>query len=803
MLISLNWLKSFAKIPDDLTPDKFSTLLTLHTVEVDGWSRLGDQFMHIITVRILEVLPHPNADKLRIARVSTGKEEFRIVCGAPNIAADQIVPLALVGAILPGNFEIKETHIRGELSQGMLCSQKELGLGRDHEGIMILPKNTPIGKNLADAIGIDDIIYEIDNKSITNRPDLWGHIGLAREAAAFLNTTFQEPELDTSLIFQGKREIKVIIEKPDICLRYTGAIVNNISIKPSNEKIARHLISIGMQPVNNLVDIGNFVMLEFGQPMHIFDALKIQNKGDDIIVRTARKGESLEMLDGKQSELNDSDIIISDGKEIIAAAGVMGGLKSAVMGDTTEILIECANFHPTMIRRTASKLKARTESAIRFEKGLDPEMCSVALNRFLSLLKESCPEMVIVSAPVDIKNYKQEMREIKIEKKWLLDSLGVNIDNVAEILEKIKIPVVQNGDDYWVLSIPSHRRNDINIREDILEEVARLHGYNNIAPQSPVFPLKSPTTDTFLDFEKEVKTILSGAPALFEVYNYSFVGLNKLNKLNIDDSDYIKLANPLSENHVLLRQSLMPNLLETIKDNQSKQNEIGIFEIGRVFFNIDSGNYKDSFKTAHLPYQEKRLSVLVSSNNNEDILARAKSVAQYLLESFGLTCEWTVNENTRPWADKKTAARILVDGTNIGEVMELDYIVAQKNGFKHKIAGFEIELDKLAHIVLAKPATIFKDTEKFPAVIRDLALVVDKKIFYNDLRRIILNFSEVIKNATLFDVYEGKNIGDNNKSLAFRITYRTGRTLTGDEVDVMQAELLKDLKEKFSATLRQ
>ncbi len=416
MKLSLQWLNDFVKLPKNISPDELANKLTMHTVEVEGSEHQSAAFDGVVVGKVLSVEKHPNADRLRLAKVDIKKEILAIVCGAPNLAEGQLVPVATIGAVLPGGLEIKESEIRGEKSHGMICAEDELGLGENHEGIMVLGKKAKVGQDFAAYLGVDDTILEIDNKSLSNRSDLWGHYGLAREVSAFYNLAlapyekFCAPEFTQEL----PEKIKVKVEAKDLCPYYSALKINNVSVKESPEWLKRRLLAVGLRPINNLVDATNYVMLELGQPLHAFSAEKI----DRLVIRRAKKDESIETLDDKEHPLDTDILVIANGNEPVAVAGVIGGGKTGIHEGTTALILEAANFEAVSIRKAAQKIGVRTDSSVRFEKSLDPNFCPLALRRALQIIKETCPEAEAVGLA--------ELGELTVE-----NDAGGNIQRLA------------------------------------------------------------------------------------------------------------------------------------------------------------------------------------------------------------------------------------------------------------------------------------------------------------------------------------------------------------------------------------
>ncbi len=801
MFLSLNWLKDFVNIPKSLNPQELGRLLTMHTVEIDGIEKQADKFKNIVVGKILEIKKHPNADRLQIAIVDIGKAKLHIVCGAPNINKGQLVPVAKVGAVLPNGLEIKEAEIRGEKSFGMLCAEDELGLGDDHSGIMILNDKAQIGQNLADYLNLNDVIFEVDNKSITHRPDLWSHYGMAREISAFLDVDFKEIKNKEVITEEEKIKITVRVDDFSVCPRYMGLAIGNIKIGPSPQWIQTRLIASGIRPINNVVDLTNYIMLELGQPLHAFDLKRIREDNKvEIFVRKAKE-EEIETLDGEERKLDNDILVIANKSNPIAIAGIMGGANSEINDNTTEILLEAANFNFITIRKASKKLGLRTESSMRFEKSLDPNLVESAVKRFVELLKEICPEAKVISKLIDEKKFTLKQGPIDLDLGWLENYIGekINTKDVKKILEKLGFKILELENQLKV-TVPSWRATkDISSKEDLAEEVVRIYGYNNIKPIAPKAEMIVPDIDKTRYLERKIKDILSGI-GLTEVYNHSFVGEDHLKKIGIDYSSHIRLLNPISSHQTMLRQRLIPNLINNIRINQARYETIELFEIGSIYLSVSGEINKNNKTKEKLPFQERHLGIIVSSKG--DVFRRAKGIVEYLLAKLNLEVSFIKTEVDYIWANKNIVADVKINNVDIGVVGKINNRVKNNFNLKREVAAIEINLRSLLNIIDSRPEKKYKEYEKYPPVIRDLAFVVDKNILYSDLKKAIINFSDIIKKVELFDVYEGERIGENKRSLAFHIIYQADRTLQSSEIDELQKGLVKELESKFEARLR-
>jgi len=812
MYLSLNWLKDFVEIPRSVTAGALGLKLTTHTVEIDDVILEAKKYDMVVVGKIKEVKPHPNADKLQLALVDIGSSEQEIVCGATNIEAKQKVPVALVGAKLPNGVEITAAEIRGVKSKGMLCAEDELGLGSDHLGILILDKSAKVGQNFGEYLGLKDVIYEVDNKSITHRPDLWSHYGMAREVAAFLNTKttklFKKLGQADIAVDSEDVSIKLRVENQELCPRYMAVVMDGVKIEASPEWLRERLIAVGERPINNIVDISNYVMLELGQPLHAFDArlLKAELATDNKVkigVRQAKKGETITTLDGEKRDLDESMLLVTDQEKPVAIAGVMGGENSEINNETTAIVLESANFEFVSIRKTSAALGLRTEASKRFEKALDPNLCEQALKRTIELINKVCPSAKIVSRVADEKKFKLNQGPIELDLNWLNGFIGQEIEKekIVNTLVSLGFSVAQKKDKLLV-SVPTWRATkDVSIKEDLAEEVARIYGYDNLEFKMPLVKMKAPEINKERQFEREVKNVLAGL-GLVEVKNYSFVGEGLLKKLGVEYNKHIRLVNPITKDAGLLRQSLATNLISNVKTNQARNNGFEIFEIGNVFLPIDGSYHKNKSDTDALPMQVKRLGILACGEDETNVFDRVKGVTNLLASYFHLQLKYEPMETGPAWAESGCNARIMIAGVAVGTLSRAGRECKRKCNIKKLFAIIELDLGKLYLAANAQGDYSYEEFARFPALTRDLAFVVSEKVLYNDIRDEISGFSELIKKVELFDVYQGEKLGLGKKNLAFHVVYQTERTLTGDEVDKVQAKLIERLKDKFEAQIR-
>jgi phenylalanyl-tRNA synthetase beta chain len=807
MYLSLNWLKDLVSIPKSTTPEEIGEKLTNYTVEVEKIEKQSARFDKIVVGQVLEVNKHPNSDHLNLTRVDVGgKEPLSIVCGAPNVSAGQLVPVALIGAELPNGMKIEEREVRGEKSFGMICAEDELGLGEDHAGIMVLDKKAKIGEAFGEYLELDDVIFEVDNKSLSNRPDLWGHLGMAREISVLMDikTTKDFEKYLAAKINNDENlaKISVKVEDDDLCPRYMAVKISGVDIKDSPAWLQKRLTAVGMRPINNIVDATNYAMLELGEPMHAFDAEIVS----EIIVRRAKKDEVIKTLDSADRVLDNSMLVIADKEKAIAIAGVMGSEASEINSSTHSIILEAANFDAPSIRKTSTKLGLRTEASMRFEKSLDPNICEAALARCFELIHETCPDAKIDSQITDIKKFSLKTGPIELDLNWVAKRLGEDLgkEKIVKILSALGFGIEDGDNQVLKITIPTWRATkDISIKEDVLEEIARVYGYNNFKTAMPLVEMKAPAGNEERLLERKIKKILSMGAGSTEVYNYSFVGEEKLNKLKINSKGYIHLVNPLSNFLTMLRQNLLENMVDNIKANQAKYEQVSIFEIGSIFWDAVGSINKDSERKENLPFQVKHLAILEAANNAVEVYDKVKGKFEYLLGNFDLSVRFETSELIPEWADKKTFAKIIVHGEEVGSVTNLSKAILTSLGIKKEAAVVEVNFEKLTEAIFSAPAKLYAKPNKYPPVMRDLAFVVDEKVLYNNIKQEIEKFDALITAVELFDVYQGKNLPAGQKSLAFHIIYSsTDRTLASAEVDAIQEKLISHLQEKFSAQIR-
>jgi len=804
MKVSLKWLRDYVDIK--LAPEELAEKLTMSGLEVKGVQTIGGTWDNVVIGEVVALNPHPNADRLKLATVDLGTGQVTTVCGAPNIGLGQRVPFAHIGARLidPHTEEtvlLKPAKIRGVPSEGMVCSEKELGISDSHEGILVLSPEAPIGVPLSSYLG--DVIFDLD---ITpNRPDCLSVIGIAREIAALTGeplrlSPIHYEELEDSI----GSFASVDIAEPDLCPRYCASLITGIKIAPSPSWLQQRLNSCGMRPINNVVDVTNYVMLEYGQPLHAFDYHKL--KGRQIIVRRAENSENITSLDGTKRALNPDILLIADKEEAVAVAGIMGGLDSEVTGQTDAILLESANFNQATIRRGCSHLQLQSEASIRFDKGLSSELPLLPLKRATQLLLELAGGRA-AKGIIDVYPGKSKPKTISLTAREVkrLSGLDVNIDGILRVLHSLGFEC-QEGDSGSQISVSvPYWRSDVKCSADLVEEVVRIIGYEKIPITKLGSPLPqqksklSPSAQQS-NLKEKLRNVLIGF-GFQEILTYSLVSLEKLQKLSPKlelKIPPLRVANPMTREQEYLRTSLRAGLLSTLSHNQKfEQAGIRLFEIGKIF--LPRG--KD------LPEERDMLCAVLGGPRAElswqadkeplDFFD-AKGAVENLLNQLGLKASFDIGDDEILFPGK--GADIIVEDDKAGIVGDVHPRVAQAFELSSAICLIEIDLEKLlTRIARTKE---YQPIPRFPSVTRDIALVVDEQVRYRRAKEIIQSFPLVTQIA-LFDLYRGNQIPEGKKSFAIRIIYQSpSHTLTDEEVDQTQEQMLDRLHQELGATLR-
>jgi phenylalanyl-tRNA synthetase beta chain len=799
MKVSLKWLKDYVDI--SIPAVELANRLTMAGNEVASVNEQGGNWGNVFVGKVLAINPHPNADRLRLATVDLGKEQHIVVCGAPNLTVGDNICFATIGAeLLDGHsgqrMKLKPAKIRGVESKGMVCSEMELGLSQNHEGILVLPKDAPLGMPLSDYMG--DAV--IDLEVTPNRPDCLSVIGIAREAAALTGQKVHiAPIIYAESALPVESKIAVEIQAPDLCPRYCASLITGIKIKASPKWMQDRLTACGMRPINNIVDISNYVMLEYGQPLHTFDYSKIV--GQKIIVRRAGENEIMTSLDGVERKLNSKMLVIGDAARPVAVAGVMGGANSEVTDQTTNILVEAASFKPACIYITGNTLGLASESRYRFERGISAEMTLPALKRATQLIVE-LGDGQAAKGYIDVYPGQQPVKPVELNLSKVKSLLGIDIspDRTTAALQALGIECKAITEDK-ISAIPPYWRSDIKIEADLIEEAARVIGYDQIPLTLLAEPLPHLTPDPIFELKRDIGQGLS-ANGFTEVLNFSLVGLESLQKLDPERAPVtdlpIRVANPMTADMEYLRTTFRANLLNSYAANRRYETgSIRLFETGKVYLRREK----------ELPDERETLCAVMgglryaeSWQNNEQKLDfyDAKGTAEGLLQRLGLNPVFSKAQDKGLHANKQ--ADIYLAQTRIGVLGEVHPKVALAFDIAETVYLLEIDLKTLVSFCVVSKT--YKPIPKFPAIVRDMALILDAGVIHQQVQAIIQGFP-LVEQVEIFDVYSGEQVAAGKKSLAYRISYRSKQhTLTDDEVNQVQQKILNRLNTEIGAVLR-
>ncbi|MFP5213912.1 MAG: phenylalanine--tRNA ligase subunit beta [Acidobacteriota bacterium] len=801
MIVSQKWLRNY--VDCNLPVEDLAHRLTMAGLEVDALTPLYPHLKGVVTARLESFENHPKADRLHLCTVSSGGESYRVVCGATNLVAGSIVALALPGAEMANGMVVKEAQIRGQNSQGMLCSQKELGVGEDADGIWLLPAETQVGVPLSEAINADDMLIEI---GITpNRGDCLSMIGVAREVSAICSSPLRypdvtHPENGTSI----ESLSSVTIDDPVGCPRYAARIVKGVTIGPSPEWLREALSAVGIRSINNIVDVTNFVMMELGQPLHAFDFETLRERR--IVVRRAAEGERFTTLDGVERKLFADTLLICDGMGPVAIAGIMGGLDSEITEKTHDVLIESAYFDPLCIRRSSKKLGLRSESSYRFERGIDPNGVVRALDRAAQLMAK-LGGGEIVGGRID--NYPTKIEPLtltlRVERTNRFLGRPLAASEMASLLRSIEMGVEETGADQLRVTVPTFRP-DITREVDLSEEVARLSGYDDVPVTYPMAAMETAPMDPHMRARLDAKSALTAA-GFFEVLTYSFISLDSLKKLRFAEGDPrldpVRVKNPLSEEQGVMRTSLVPGLLQTVRHNFGHRNDdLRLFELSKVFLPRVGES---------LPAEPHHLTGIMTGRRSSDPLyggedlvdyADVKGVVEAVLDLFHLGEVRFEARDLPPYLDDCWAASIVHGGEIVGVLGRLHADVEESFDLKRPVFAFELYFDRLFAHSGARP--MFSSLPKFPSVSRDMALIVEMGLSAREVLDFIADQREpLVESVEIFDIYRNPAMGEGKKSLGYRLVYRASdRSLTDEEVNGVHGGLVDKVLKKFQAVLR-
>jgi len=805
MKFTINWLKKYLDF--ELSAQELADRLTMLGLEVDSVAELYPDLTGVRVARIVAAQPHPNADRLSLCEVDDGEGLRRVVCGAPNARAGLVTALATPGTVMPGGMKIVAAKIRGEASAGMLCSANELGIGGGKAGIMELSPDLAVGQPLAEALGLRDTLVEVD--LTPNRPDCASVIGLAREVGGVTAGRVKHPVEDTLPPLQADGlPFAVEVRDQEACPRYAARLIRGVKIAPSPWWLQRLLLAVGLRPINNVVDVTNFVMLEYGQPLHAFDFAKLA--GGRIVVRRANAGETIQTLDGVERQLEPEMLLICDGERGVAVAGVMGGGNSEVSDGTTEILLESACFDPVSIRRTSRRLNMATDSSYRFERGVDPEGTVRSLERAVRLIVELAGGAVVPGG-VDCHGGVAARPPIRLRVQRCADLLGLDLtaEEIAARLAAIEIASQSLDPQTLEVSVPGFRV-DLEREIDLIEEVARLVGYNNLPTTLPMVPLSFADSDPARQLRKRVAELMT-AQGFSEAINYSFVTEKHFDLLGLAAEDplraTVRLRNPLSDEQGVMRTTLLPGILENVRRNLNHQvPDLRLFEIGKVFVpGAAELPREDVWLTAVLAGRRHPESPVFHYGQESGDFFDIKAVGEQLFREMRYDRIIMMAESQAP--SYLEAGNALALRSEDGAVLGwLGPVKAEcLKGFSVKTGVHMLELNLSALGQLSAVAKRFKPLARFPSVRWDLAVVVPEKVDSGEIVAAVKGSGEVlVEQVELFDVYQGENIAAGCKSVALSIIYRDQeKTLADADVQLVHRRIIDMLGARFGGSLRE
>ena len=811
MKVSLNWIRDYVQLPADADLKKLAYDLTMSTVEVEDATDLGASFHDMVVGVINTIEQHPNADKLKVCKTDIGGRVEDIVCGGSNLREGMKVAVALPGAMCKWHgegdlVEIKKSKLRGVDSYGMICGAVEIGLAdlfptKEEAHILDLSDfDAPAGTPLADALDLNDIILEIDNKSMTNRPDLWGHYGIAREIAALYDLPMtQFPHFDRNV--ENTSGFHVTVEDAERCPRMTGTQIENVCVKPAPYWMQVRIWKTGMRPINALVDITNYVMLATGQPSHAYDSDHIAGH---IIVRRAKAGETLTLLNSKELPLSTDDLTIADDAGIVGLAGVMGGAKDSILPTTSKVILEIANFQAAGIRRTALRYDNRTEASARYEKAIDPERCDQALDLSMQLFSDLYPEMKVTGL---VDEYPRHLKpaEIDVPLSWLERRLGKRLppDEIKHKMELLGYSITFNGDNMHVV-VPTWRSTgDVSIQADIMEEVARMYGYENFEAEPITTTFDGAINQLDKDLERRIKEYLAIRCGMQEIFTYPWMEESYVNAVLQSTEGILSLSTPPSPAERFVRSSLLPNLCKAVVKNERYFNEFSIFETAQVF---RDENYTSPYDPREkLPSQRKNVAGAFATTD-KDITAlfrKAKGVVEMMARYVHMEA-LTFKQAEKPvWADNVVWLNIYRGDEKVGDLALLAKKVSMACGIKNmNVMLFQLDQDSL--VPLKSRTNTFTHLAEYPMTDYDISLLVDGSVQWKDVAQTVRGIkSELLHGAAFVDEYRGKQVPAGKKSLTLRLAIGSkDKTLTSAEIEEVASGVLNKIAKRFGAELR-
>ena len=767
MLISMNWIGDFVDL-SGLDLDALIHRFTLSTAEVEEVFHMGENLRDVVAGRILSVENHPHSQKLHLLKVDAGDGVYDVVCGAPNVRQGLVVPFVKEGGMVDGQ-EISCATIAGCESHGMCCSERELGISADHSGLMELPDDTPVGRDMTDLYAIKDLVFEVDNKSLTNRPDLWGHYGIAREFAALAGRELRPLGTVELAAFDSLPPIEIDVQDKELCYRYTGLKVRNIQKKVSPVDMRIRLFYCGSRAINLLADLTNYLMLEMGQPMHAFDCAKV----DKIEVRRFPAPFTFTTLDGMERKVDENTLMIcSDGKPV-AVAGIMGGLESEIEDDTDSLLLESANFDGVSVRRSATRLGLRTDASMRYEKTLDPEMTRPAIGRFLKLLLDIDPQAQVISRCTDVYVKHYPVIELTFDKAYVDRYTGIEIEDgqILRTLQALGFAARQQGDSFTV-QVPSWRATkDVTIKADIIEEITRIYGYDNFEVSttvSPLYPKKKSAGNKADNFAKDMLVQRYG---LHEVHSYIWADAKKEKLLGLEPEENVRLLNAQTPDHEILRRSMGPTLLAVLQENRAFAPAFGVFEIGRVCEGLGEDG---------LCNERKKLGIALYSRlaGERELFFRLVAIVKAL--GAGVKRVNLELANCAPrhgWQHPRNTAVVMGGGQALGWVCAVKPAVARHIDKKAAVVCAQLDMDAFAGLPAGDLA--YREPSRFPGIDIDLSLVVPDGLRFAAMEPAWAGAGSQLTGVTLIDAFTQNG----QKSLTLRFAFSSPeKTLSKEEI---------------------
>jgi len=781
MYISINWIKDFVDL-DGIDIKGLINKFTLSTAEVEGIIEYGKDTTGVIAAKILEVEKHPESEKISVLKVDTGNGILQSLCSAPNVAVGLVIPFAPAGTKVCGK-DITKVEMLGKTSEGVCLSEKELGISDDHSGLMILDENIKIGTSIKELIDIDDVIFEVDNKSLTNRPDLWGHYGIAREIAAITGRSLRPLEKDDLETYNSLPKLDIKVEDEEKCYRYSSIAIENITKKVSPINMRIRLYYCGTRAINLLADVTNYIMLELGQPMHAFDKALV-NK---VNIKTLGQKRNFKTLDGEIREVYEDTLMICKDDEPICIAGIMGGENTQINENTNSLFLESANFDSTSIRKSATKIGLRTEASTRYEKTLDPELTRLAIERYIKLLKDVDQGIQIVSSFTDVYVKKYPQIDLEITEEYVNRRMGIelSIEKMQEILVALGFEV-ERTEDTLKVKVPSYRATkDVSIKADLVEEIARVYGYDNIPPKTKLDALKIVKDDEERINDNIIKNTLAEKFGASEVHTYIWYDKKKNAELKIKTDDNIKIINSLNADNNVLRQSMMPALLNVVNENAKYYNTLSVFEIGRTF---EYENKNEDCK------EIKKLGYIIATREAtiEKVMEEAQKAINaicLLTKNFIPTIK-NVETSKYSWTMNPNMGNITYNDKVLGYISELNLITKNQIDKKMNIVIVELDLDVLNSI--EKLPKVYKKISKYQTVEVDLSLLVNQDMPYATIEKYIQEMQiENIQEHTLIDVFEDEKVLKDKKSLTIRFVLGSfDHTLTSEEINISTEKII-------------